>query len=280
LTGSLFISRKTFDGWSEPRPLPAPVNSGFNETHASFAPDGNTIYFSSERPGGHGGKDIYYSNRLPDGTWGKPINPGKNINTEWDEEGPFIHPDNKTLYFSSSGHNSMGGYDIFKSTKADDGWTKAENIGYPVNSGDDDVFYVPTPNGQRVYFSSRKEGTLGQSDLFLFHFPKNSQRYLAVVSSHVFNSENQPAGNAIIFVTNKTTKEMTGTYRVNPATGKFVAIIPACEKYELTIECKGQKPHSQTFELGLKDDYKSKERAIYLPPVTLEPEKEQGTGQK
>ncbi|MBZ4677063.1 MAG: hypothetical protein JG782_1683 [Anaerophaga sp.] len=279
LTGSLFISSKTFDGWSEPQPLPAPVNSGYNETHASFAPDENTIYFSSERPGGYGGKDIYYANRLPDGTWGEPINAGKNINTEWDEEGPFIHPDNKTLYFSSSGHNSMGGYDIFKSTKTEDGWTKAENIGYPVNSAADDVFYVPTPNGQRVYFSSRKEETLGQSDLFLIHFPKNSQQSLAVVASHVFNSENQPAGNATISVTNKTTKEITGTYRVNPATGKFVAIIPAYEKYELNIKCKGYKPYSQTFELGLKDDYKSKERAIYLPPVTLEPE-EKGTGQE
>ena len=271
LNGALFISRKTFDGWGEPEPLPQPVNSGYNETHASFSPDGNTIYFSSERPGGFGGKDIYYSHRLPDGTWGKPINAGENINTEMDEEGPFIHPDNKTLYFSSTGHNSMGGYDIFKSTKTEKGWSKAENIGYPINSPSDDVFYVPTPNGQRVYFSSRKEGTIGQSDLFLLHFPEDNERSMAVVSTHIFNSQNQPAEKAVIYIINTKTNERLGAYKVNPTTGKLVTIIPSFQEYKLLIECEGHQPYSQNFKLGMKDDYKSKNRAIYLPAITLKP---------
>jgi len=271
LHGALYITYKTFEGWSDPEPLPAPINSGYNETHASLSPDGNTIYFSSERPGGLGGKDIYYSHRLPDGSWGKPINAGKNINTKMDEEGPFIHPDNQTLYFSSTGHNSMGGYDIFKSSKTENGWTKAENIGYPVNSPSDDIFYIPTPNGQRVYFSSRKEGSMGQSDLFLLHFPHDSERSMAVVSSHIFNNDNQPAENATIYIINKSNNERLGEYKVNPTTGKFVTIIPAYQTYLLRIECPGHLPYSQTFELGVKDDYKSKNRAIYLPPITLKP---------
>jgi Tol biopolymer transport system component len=275
--GGLYITRKTFNGWTEPEPLPDPINTGYNETHASFSPDGNTIYFSSERPGGFGGKDIYYSYKLPNGSWGQPINAGENINTPLNEEGPFIHPDDSTLYFSSEGHNSMGGYDIFKSHKKEqEEWSKAENIGYPINTPTDDLFYLPTPNEQRVYYASSQEGSLGQSDLFLIHFPGSHERSMAVVSSHVFNSSNQPAETATITVTNKQTNKEVGTYRVNPTTGKFVAIIPTMQQYQLSIKCQGHEPYIQSFELGLRDDFKSKNRAIYLPAITLknnDPEK-------
>ncbi|PWD99926.1 PD40 domain-containing protein [Marinilabilia rubra] len=268
--GGLYITRKTFEGWSVPEPLPAPINSGYNETHASFSPDGNTIYFSSERPGGMGGKDIYLSHKLPDGNWGKPINAGKNINTPLNEEGPFIHPDDSTLYFSSEGHNSMGGYDIFKSSKTKQNqWSEAKNIGYPINTPTDDLFYLPTLNEQRVYYASSQEGSLGLSDLFLLHFSGSDERSMAVVSSHVFNSNNQPAETAVISVKDKKSNKLIGTYRVNPVTGKFVAIIPTMQQYELGIKCDGHKPYSQSFELGLRDDYKTKDRAIYLPAITL-----------
>jgi Tol biopolymer transport system component len=268
--GALYITHRTFDGWSAPKPLPAPINSGYHETHASISPDGNTIYFSSERPGGFGGKDIYYSHKLPDETWGKPINAGKNINTPFDEDGPFIHPDNTTLYFSSLGHNSMGGYDIFKSKKAgEDEWTKAENIGYPINTPTDDLFYLPTPNGQRVYYASRQAGSKGLTDLFLLHFPASDDRSLAVVSSLVFDSENQPAASAIITVKNISKNKEVGIYRVNPQTGKFIAIVPTASQYELTIKDEGYSPFRQTFNIDLKDDYISKNSAIYLPPIML-----------
>jgi hypothetical protein len=268
--GALFITYKTFDGWAMPEQMPAPISSGFNETHASFTPDGNTIFFSSERPGGLGGKDIFYSNKLPDGTWGKPINAGEKINTALDEESPFIHPDGKTLYFSSLAHNSMGGYDIFKSTRNDnDEWSQAQNIGYPINTPTDDLFYLPVPSGQRVYYASRQSGGLGQSDLFILHFPPTDRRAMAVVSSHIFNSNNQPAENAIISVTNLTTNQTEGTFRPNPLTGKFVAIIPTAQEYELVIESEGHRQYTKTFDLEANEDYKSKNRAIYLPAITL-----------
>jgi hypothetical protein len=275
--GALYITYRTFDGWTMPEQLPPPINSGFNETHASFTPDGNTIFFSSERPGGLGGKDIYYSNKLPDGTWGKPLNAGKKINTALDEEGPFIHPDGKTLFFSSSSHNSMGGYDIFKSTRSgNDEWSEPENIGYPINTPTDDLFYLPVPNGQRVYYASQQSGGLGQSDLFVLHFPPSDNRSMAVVSSHIFNSNNQPAENAVISVNNLTTNQTEGTFRPNPQTGKFVAIIPTAQEYELVIESEGHQQYSKTFDLETNDDYKSKNRAIYLPAITLKsiPEQE------
>ncbi|PRZ00517.1 WD40 repeat protein [Marinilabilia salmonicolor] len=268
--GALFITYKTFEGWTDPEPLPAPINSGFKETHASFSPDGNTIYFSSERPGGLGGKDIYSSGKLPDGTWGMPVNAGETINSPRDEESPFIHPDGKTLYYSSSGKNSMGGYDVFKSTMTEDGkWSTPKNIGYPINTPTDDLFYLPTPNGQRVYYSSQKEQGMGLSDLFVLHFPPENERAMAVVSSHIFNSDNQPAENAVIRVKNLNSQEIMGTFRTNPLTGKFVAIIPTAQEYQLTIECDGHDSYTKTFNLDARDDYKSKNRAIYLPAITL-----------
>ncbi len=268
--GALYITYKTFDGWTMPEKMPAPINSGFNETHASFTPDGNTIFFSSERPGGMGGKDIFYSNKLPDGTWGKPINAGEKINTPEDEESPFIHPDGKTLYFSSTAHNSMGGYDVFKSTRnGNDEWSEPENIGYPINSPTDDLFYLPVPGGQRVYYASQQSGGLGQSDLFVLHFPPSDSRSMAVVSSHIFDSNNQPAENALISVNNLSTNRTEGTFRTNPSTGKFVAIIPTAQEYELVVESEGHQQYSETFNLRASDDYKSKNRAIYLPAITL-----------
>lgn len=269
--GALFVTYKTFEGWSQPEPLPAPINSGFNETHASYTPDGNTIYFSSERPGGFGGKDIYSSSKLPDGTWGMPVNAGEIINTPQDEESPFIHPDGTTLYYSSSGKISMGGYDVFKSSLNEDGtWNKPENIGYPINTPTDDLFYLPTPNGQRVYYSSQQGDGMGQSDLFVLLFPPSDERSMAVVSSHIFNSENQPAENAVIRVRSLKNQDIMGTFRTNPLTGKFIAIIPTAQKYQLIIESEGHKTHSKTFNLDARDDYKSKKRAIYLPAITLE----------
>jgi len=138
--GSLFITNLEFrrgappvygfKRWVEPTPLS--INStNFNETHACFSPDGNQIWFTSDRPGGYGGRDIYISNKLPNGSWGPPINAGPNINTEYDEESPFLSPDGNTLYFSSEGHYSMGGFDIFQSKKneRDGTWGPAENIG-------------------------------------------------------------------------------------------------------------------------------------------------------
>ncbi len=268
--GQLYITRRTFSGWSTPEKLPFPINSGHAETHASFSSDGGTIYFSSDRPGGFGGKDIYISHQLPDGSWGPAINPGPAINTSMDEEGPFIHPDGKTLYFSSAGHNSVGGYDIFSSVLQEDGqWQNAQNIGYPINTPEDDLFFIPTPNGRHVYYASQQQDGLGASDLYLIHLSPGDDRSLAVVSSHVFNSSNQPAENANIKVTDAETGESMGIFRVNPVTGKFIAIVPTGNEYLLTIESEAYNTFTQKFNLPLRDEYGSTQRAIYLPAITL-----------
>lgn len=272
-SGSLYTTRYSFRGWTEPVPLPEPINSTFIETHASLSSDGTSIWFSSDRPSGYGGKDIYVSYLLPDGSWGEPLNAGANINTPLDEESPFIHPDGTTLYFSSEGHNSMGGYDIFKSELNDKGqWSKAVNIGYPINTPDDDIFYLPTPDGQRVYYSSRQVGGMGASDIYIIAFPEDDARSLAVVASHIFNPDKTPMGEAVIRVFDTETAQSMGVYRPNTLTGKFVAILPSGRNYRLEIENQGFKKIDHQFFVPLRDVFGTRQRAFYVPSFIMEKE--------
>ncbi|MGC8825041.1 MAG: OmpA family protein [Bacteroidales bacterium] len=138
------------------------------ETSLCFSPDGKTLYFVSDadRKGAIGGKDIYYCEKDEDGNWSKPKNMGPLINTPYNEEGVSISADGKTLYFSSKGHPGMGGYDVFYSTKTESGWSKPVNMGYPINTPDDDLFYVPLSNGKIAYVSSNREQTIGGKDIY------------------------------------------------------------------------------------------------------------------
>lgn len=158
------INFSNYDGmkWSKAAPLPGMINSLEEETTFCITTSGDTAYFVSNRSGITGGKDIFYSVR--DGNqWMEPVNIGDIINTPFHEESVFI--DHDTLYFSSQGHNSMGGYDIFRSVRTGNAWSKPENVGYPINSTFDDLFYNSA--GESAYFSSDRPGGLGKSDIYL-----------------------------------------------------------------------------------------------------------------
>ncbi len=169
--GDIFLSTKNPDGtWSEPEALNENINSTFSENSVSISPDGNTLYFSSDRPitPDKTDLDIYVSKKGRNGEWGAAKNLGPTINTPYDEDGPFIDYDGKTLYFSSKGHKGMGGYDIYKSTydEATDSWSEPVNLGYPMNSPDNDVYFVSTRDGQRGYYASAKPDGLGFLDIY------------------------------------------------------------------------------------------------------------------
>jgi len=133
------------------------INTKYIETSPCLSPDGNTLYFVSNRPGGFGGKDIWASERLSNGNWSEPFNLGSKVNTAEDEESPFMMTDGATLYFSSKGHGSYGGYDIFTVTQNDEGlWSAPENIGIPVNSTSDDYYFITDSKGINAYYSSDK----------------------------------------------------------------------------------------------------------------------------
>ena len=155
--------------WSAPVSLGKNINSKYHESSASYSPDGNTIYFVSDRPGGTGSernRDIYLSKKNDKGEWGPAENLGTVINTPYDEESVFMHPNGKTIYFSSKGHKTMGGFDIFKSDYENGHWTEPVNLGYPVNTPDDDICFSITGNNARGYYSSARPGGFGDYDIY------------------------------------------------------------------------------------------------------------------
>lgn len=161
-------------GWGPPVPLPGIINSSFEEKSITISKDGKTLYFSSNRPNGLGGTDLYKATKDSKGEWANVKNLGPRVNTPFDEEGPFIDYDLATLYFSSKGHKNMGGYDIFRSVydASKDEWTEPENLGYPINTPDDDIFYITSSDGKRAYYSSVREDGLGYTDIYLITTPE------------------------------------------------------------------------------------------------------------
>ncbi|MGM0497665.1 MAG: OmpA family protein [Bacteroidota bacterium] len=167
--GEIFITNfdKEKDKWEKPKKLEGNINSKFWETHACLCNDGKTIYFTSNRKGGMGGLDIYYSNYDEENEeWGPAKNLGEKINTPYNEETPFLTEDGSRLYFSSQGHDGMGGFDIFYSEKVGDGeWSEPVNIGYPVNTTGDDLFFYPVNNGHAGYMAKYDEDGFGKQDI-------------------------------------------------------------------------------------------------------------------
>jgi ribosomal protein L24E len=165
--GDLYESRWNGSAWGAPTPLGEPINSDANESAAWRTADGQWLYFASDRPDDNvGGQDILRARWNPATlSWGAPENLGPTVNSRLDEDGVFISRDGTTLYFSSKGHTSMGGYDIFRSRLVDGQWTKPENLGWPINSPEDDLFFVLTDDGTRGYFSSLRADGLGEDDI-------------------------------------------------------------------------------------------------------------------
>lgn len=174
--GDIYFSQRKADGsWMSPEPLPGIINSTFRESSISITKDGKTLYFASERPGGLGGSDIYVCTKDTKGEWSKGKNLGPKINTDQDEDGPFIDYDQKTLYFSSKGRKGMGGYDIFKAALVNpekNEWSDPENLGFPINTPDDDVFFVSTKDGKRGYYASVRDDGMGYLDIYEITIPE------------------------------------------------------------------------------------------------------------
>ena len=169
--GDIFYTEKQNDGtWGALEALPGIINSTYRESSVSITADGELLYFASERPGGFGGSDIYQCTKDSRGEWSKVKNLGATINTELDEDGPFIDYSGKTLYFSSEGKKGMGGFDIFKTNLINidkNEWSEPENMGYPINSPDDDIYFSGTKDGKHWYYSSVREDGLGYSDIYM-----------------------------------------------------------------------------------------------------------------
>lgn len=268
--GNIYRTHLNGDTWSAPEKLNENINSKYWEPSAFITADGNTMYFVSDRPGGYGGRDIYKSELDENGEWGKAMNLGATINTKDDEDGPFLHPDGITLFFASTGHKTMGGFDIFYSAMSDDGsWQTPVNVGFPVNSPDDDVFYVVSPDKTRAYYSSYKEGGIGEKDNYMITFIDRKQEPLTLLKGEVKDDAGMVPKNIVITVTDNETGKLVGVYRTNSKTGQYVMILTPGKNYNLVYEAEGFLFYSENRDIPKNTNYYEIYRPILLPPIIV-----------
>jgi outer membrane protein OmpA-like peptidoglycan-associated protein len=172
--GDLYFTELKNGKWTEPQPVPGMINSSYEEKSITISRDETTIYFSSNRPGGYGGLDLYRATKDNKGHWTNVKNLGPKINSPEDDDAPFIDYDGVTLYFSSMGRKGMGGFDIFKATfdPATNEWSEPENLGYPINTPDDDIYFVTSKDSKRAYYSSVREDGMGYTDIYMITIPE------------------------------------------------------------------------------------------------------------
>ncbi|RME18432.1 MAG: hypothetical protein D6799_02905 [Bacteroidetes bacterium] len=268
--GDLYYTQWDGKEWTALQKFGSDINTEYWETHACLSNDGQVLYFVSDRPGGFGGRDIYRVVKLPNGQWSKALNLGPTINTPYDEDGVFMHPDGKTLFFASKGHQSMGGFDIFFSIIDEDGkFTEPFNIGYPINTPDDDVFYVTSPDGKRAYYSSFKEGGYGDKDIYMITIPESSEKNVVLYKGQFIPSqgENLPEDISII-VTDKETGDIVGVYKPQ-RNGNFVFILKPGKEYNITYEANGEKFYEDEIYAEKDAIYKEIQKAIELEPIKI-----------
>ncbi|HSH65891.1 MAG TPA: hypothetical protein VLB84_08855, partial [Bacteroidia bacterium] len=266
--GNIYVSELKGDEWGIPTLMEAPINSPYWEPHACLTSDNRALYFVSDRPGGFGGRDIYKCLRLPNGKWGPAQNLGERINTQYDEDGIFIHPDGKQIYFSSKGHESMGGFDIFTSKIDDENgyWSTPVNYGYPVNTPDDDVFLITSVDGKRAYFSSDKEGGFGEKDIYMIDFPEFIPRDITVLIGKIINKSGANIENNEIYIINTSTNDTIQTLNANSITGKYGANLPIGASYKIVYTLNGKEFFSEILDAPKNAGYNVINREIpYVP---------------
>lgn len=270
--GNIYYS--TFDGkdWSPLKEFGSDVNTKYWESHACLSADGNTLIFVSNRPGGFGGRDIYRCVKLPTGAWSKALNMGNIINTEYDEDGAFIHPDGRTFFFTSNGHKTIGGFDImFATLDENNQFSDVTNMGYPINTPDDDVFYVTSPDGRRGYFSSAKEGGLGEKDIYMVSIPDVKEKPLALFKGKIIAAEGEKVPeDLVIIVKDKATGEVIGTYRPKTTNGTFATILPPGREYTFSYQAPaGNEFYSEDVFVTNDLAYTEIKQEVALEPVKL-----------
>ncbi len=301
--GDIYVSTLRDDGyWTKPDKLGKPINSDAHESSASLAPDNRTLYFVSDRDGGRGGRDIYvtrWDERRQ--RWGDAENLGPTINTPYDEEGVFIHPDGRTLYFSSEGHNSMGGMDVMYSTLREDGtWTVPKNMGFPINTPDHDIFFVPAANSRFAYFTSVREEGFGGRDNYRITFlgePKKpvlnaednliaslsmpiaetvveaaveiKTNSLAMLRGLVLDDDSGQPVKATIELTDNKTGEVVAAFSSEGSDGKYLVTLPSGVNYGIAIEAEGYLFHSENFNIPADAQFKSYKKDIRLKKIEV-----------
>ena len=305
--GNLYESKLKGDSWSKPKPLNKNINTKYHETSISTSSDCKVIYFVSERPKDEfgtpskGGKDIYKSERNENGEWGPARNIGAPINTKYEEEGVFIHPDNRTMYFSSNREGSIGGYDIFYSEMDDEGnWGEPVNIGIPINTPEDDVFFIVAGNGRFAYMSSEREGGVGMQDIWRITFlgPEKPMTTgtednliassntliqtavkqetvevkkvrLTIMKGTITDAETGNPLESAIEIVDLEKDEVYATLSSNASTGKYLISLPSGKNYGITARTEGYLFHSENVDVPAATSYQEIIKDIKLKPINV-----------
>lgn len=247
----IYMCTNKGDKWSRPRNLGPDVNSAAWESQPSFSIDGKTLYFSSDRKGGYGGKDIWKTVFM-NGHWTAPENLGPTINTPGDESSPYIHYDDKTLYFSSNGHAGMGGLDLFLSHCTDTGWETPTNLGYPINSTGDESGLIVAANGSTAIYASEREGGFGGQDLYAFELPVEVRAAVTFnVKGCVYDKKSQQKLKCFIQVFDVTREDRVkevAEVSSDAVDGSYMVSLPNSGSYAFQISADGYLFYSENFD--------------------------------
>ncbi len=268
----IYVSRREGDRWGAPHNLGAPLNSGGWEAQPALAADGQTLYFVSNRRGGQGGYDIWKSTLQGDGQWGEPRNLGPAINTIYDESSPYIHADNRTLYFASNGWPGFGEKDIFKSQLDSTGsWQEPVNLGYPINDHHEQSALTVSMNGKQAFFSTRRDDAIGGLDIYSFDLPQAVRPHpVAYLKGIIVDAENESPIQANVTITDIVANQLVYNEQADYEDGTFLAPLPFGKTYALHIKQPGYLFFSENYPLDdstkINDAY---EIRIALSPIKV-----------
>lgn len=247
----LYYSVKTGDKWSTARNLGPSVNTKFWDAQPSLSPDGRTLYFTSNRPGGMGDADLWKTERLDDGNWSKPVNLGEPVNTSGSEMAPFLHFDNQTLYFSSGGHPGMGGTDLFKSIRYGNKWSEPDNLGYPLNTAADELVIIVSAAGNEGFISNNNLGGEGGYDIYKFELdPASRPVPVTYLKGKVFDKESLKLLEARFELIDIEKDSLIISALSDRISGEFLVCLPCDRNYALNVTCEGYLFYSDHFPLS------------------------------
>jgi outer membrane protein OmpA-like peptidoglycan-associated protein/tetratricopeptide (TPR) repeat protein len=262
----LYISYLTPEGWSTPENM-GRINTDAWDSGPSLSPDKRDLYFSSSRSGGYGGIDIYVTHRLPGGRWSEPENLGPEVNTIGDEQYPFIHADNQTLYFTSSGHLGYGNSDLFMVKKKKNGWDKAINLGYPINTIETEGSLIVAADGKTAYYASDRSDTRGGLDIYTFELPKDMRPARTLwVKGKVYDEKTTKGLPSAVELTDLSTRTLLSKVQTD-ATGNYLITLPVGKDYAFTVSRKGYLFYSENFSLSEKAPDSTYNIDIPLKPI-------------
>lgn len=267
----LFISYRTGDEWSKPLNLGPNVNSSFWDSQPSLSADGRMLFFTSDRPGGYGKRDIWISTMDENDQWQKAVNAGAKINTTEEDLAPFIHVNGRTLFFSSTGHVGMGGYDLFYTERKNEDWAEPKNVGYPLNTHMDDVGLFITADSKKGYYSIEKRHDKKQAFSLLYEFDVPEQLKIehkaAYVAGKVFDEETKAPLGAVVELSDLASGKTVQKVKADPVNGEYLIILTEGSRYALYVNKPGYLFKSLYFDYQKQQSSNSIKKDIPLSVI-------------